>query len=281
MAAEAAAAATAAAGSNILGNVISGLFQNRNVDKTNAANMQLAELANQHNIENWNMMNAYNTPAAQMQRLKDAGLNPFSAAASVTGGNAAAMAAYQAPKVDYNSRQSVAAATFAGLSQAIAQYQDIRHRQLENRNEETKAEILQEDLETKTMKNEKEGFWRQYYQNMASSGYQSMLDKENLGGVRAMEAKKMYDLNWTQGYAKRQLDAKLRAASDLHESVKAREDFLKDMREFEKSQAQYEQDHQDTTFWVNTGSKILNSIFSIWNPFKKAPVYNNNTYTRP
>ena len=34
------------------------------------------DLANTQNIEFWNMQNAYNTPKAQMSRLKDAGLNP-------------------------------------------------------------------------------------------------------------------------------------------------------------------------------------------------------------
>lgn len=29
-----------------------------------------------HNLQDWEMQNAYNSPAAQMQRLKDAGLNP-------------------------------------------------------------------------------------------------------------------------------------------------------------------------------------------------------------
>lgn len=48
----------------------------RNVDKTNAANRQLAEMANKWSIEQWNRENAYNTPAAQMQRFRDAGLNP-------------------------------------------------------------------------------------------------------------------------------------------------------------------------------------------------------------
>ena len=33
-------------------------------------------LANKQNIEFWNMQNKYNTPKAQMGRLKDAGLNP-------------------------------------------------------------------------------------------------------------------------------------------------------------------------------------------------------------
>jgi hypothetical protein len=33
-------------------------------------------LANRQNVEFWNMQNKYNTPKAQMARLKDAGLNP-------------------------------------------------------------------------------------------------------------------------------------------------------------------------------------------------------------
>lgn len=44
--------------------------------ETNAHNRQLAEMQNQWNIEQWNRENAYNTPQAQMARLKAAGLNP-------------------------------------------------------------------------------------------------------------------------------------------------------------------------------------------------------------
>lgn len=47
---------------------------------TNRSNRLFAEeqakLENQWNIEQWNRENAYNTPAAQMQRYIDAGLNP-------------------------------------------------------------------------------------------------------------------------------------------------------------------------------------------------------------
>lgn len=37
----------------------------------------LAEQANQHEIDMWNLQNEYNTPAAQMARFKEAGLNPM------------------------------------------------------------------------------------------------------------------------------------------------------------------------------------------------------------
>lgn len=43
---------------------------------TNQANLQLASLQNKWNIEQWNRENEYNSPEAQMQRLKQAGLNP-------------------------------------------------------------------------------------------------------------------------------------------------------------------------------------------------------------
>lgn len=43
--------------------------------ESNEANRQLQELAYQQNIEQWNRENEYNSPTAQMQRYKDAGLN--------------------------------------------------------------------------------------------------------------------------------------------------------------------------------------------------------------
>lgn len=41
-----------------------------------ALQIRLKELENQFNLDVWNMQNAYNTPAAQMARYQDAGLNP-------------------------------------------------------------------------------------------------------------------------------------------------------------------------------------------------------------
>lgn len=43
---------------------------------TNAANEEMQQQQNKWNLEQWNRNNAYNHPAAQMQRLKAAGLNP-------------------------------------------------------------------------------------------------------------------------------------------------------------------------------------------------------------
>jgi len=47
------------------------------VQDTNKTNMQIAEEEREFNLKMWQMMNEYNDPAAQMQRLRNAGLSPL------------------------------------------------------------------------------------------------------------------------------------------------------------------------------------------------------------
>ncbi len=67
--------------------LVGGHQQNNNIDKQIAAqkeeneknreyNLMLAKQQNLWNLEQWNRENAYNDPTAQMQRLRNAGLNP-------------------------------------------------------------------------------------------------------------------------------------------------------------------------------------------------------------
>lgn len=58
------------------------------VRETNALNKELAFQQNEWNLQQWNRQNNYNTPLAQMQRYRDAGINPYFAAGNITGGNA-------------------------------------------------------------------------------------------------------------------------------------------------------------------------------------------------
>lgn len=53
--------------------------------ETNAQNVELAQLQHQWDIDMWNMQNAYNSPSAQMQRFRQAGLNPSLMYGSGTG----------------------------------------------------------------------------------------------------------------------------------------------------------------------------------------------------
>ena len=65
---------TALAG--LAGGIGPGLFSLGSDLLSNRGAKRRQNLANQQNIEFWNMQNAYNTPKAQMGRLQDAGLNP-------------------------------------------------------------------------------------------------------------------------------------------------------------------------------------------------------------
>lgn len=58
------------------------------VRETNALNKELAYQQNEWNLQQWNRQNDYNSPIAQMQRYRDAGINPFFAASNISGGNA-------------------------------------------------------------------------------------------------------------------------------------------------------------------------------------------------
>lgn len=62
----------------------------------NRANKQLAKHTFNKNVEMWKMQNEYNSPKAQMQRFKEAGLNPNLIYGKGTAGNAQTMPQYQA-----------------------------------------------------------------------------------------------------------------------------------------------------------------------------------------
>lgn len=72
---------------SLISNLIGNKQQSRNIDKqikaqqqenqkTRDYNFRLAQYQNDQNIQQWQRENEYNSPSAQMQRFKDAGLNP-------------------------------------------------------------------------------------------------------------------------------------------------------------------------------------------------------------
>lgn len=75
--------------------------------RQNRANIQMQNLAFQQNKEMVNLQNQYNTPLSQMQRYKDAGLNPNLIYGQGTPGNQSQIAQYQAPRMESNVRPHV------------------------------------------------------------------------------------------------------------------------------------------------------------------------------
>ena len=70
------AAALISGGAGLIGSAAGNLFNIGSVRETNRANMQIAQDQRDFYLKMWNKENQYNTPAAQMQRLSAAGLNP-------------------------------------------------------------------------------------------------------------------------------------------------------------------------------------------------------------
>lgn len=89
--------------------------------ETNAANAALAQQQQNWNIDLWNMQNDYNTPAAQMQRYKDAGLNPnlIYGSGSGSSGNATAISSVAPARMERASVQPVN--YFQGIAQGMSQ----------------------------------------------------------------------------------------------------------------------------------------------------------------
>ena len=85
---------------------ISALYDARNTDATNEANLQIARENNQtqiqlwreqqqHDLDMWNKQNEYNSPDAQRQRYETAGYNPLNM--TTESGNASSSAGGQTP----------------------------------------------------------------------------------------------------------------------------------------------------------------------------------------
>jgi len=77
--------------------LIGNLFQRRNLKRQTEANKELQQYAYDLNMQQWHAQNLYNSPKAQMQRYKEAGLNPNLMYGQGSSGNASASPQMQAP----------------------------------------------------------------------------------------------------------------------------------------------------------------------------------------
>lgn len=61
---------------NLFGNLFTNSQNRQSIEETNRLNYQMQQQQNAWNERMWHMYNEYNTPANQIKRLKEAGLNP-------------------------------------------------------------------------------------------------------------------------------------------------------------------------------------------------------------
>lgn len=105
--------------------------QKRNVDKTIAAQKELAEYQYGKDLDMWHRANEYNSPESQMGRLKAAGLNPnlVYGSGSAAGNTASQLPRYSAPSVSYQyaaPRLGAVLSMYQDIAMRDAQIQNVR-----------------------------------------------------------------------------------------------------------------------------------------------------------
>lgn len=131
---------------NFGGGLIQGARNRRAQRKENKRQREWAsemfERQNERDIAFWQMQNAYNDPAAQMQRLKDAGLNPNLVYGSGADATAGPIATHSAPTP--NTKAETYENMFAPLANTASNYLAIRQQQANIRRTEAEARAIDE-----------------------------------------------------------------------------------------------------------------------------------------
>lgn len=133
------------------GGAVSGIGAGKRQKREHKHRMELADYAFNKNLEQWKRENAYNSPAAQMERLRQAGINPHLAYGNGSIANeSGSMAPYQAPQIDYNAPTPLEAAGqgLAGSAQeGIMAYTRLRSDLRQERTTEMKISLDEQKLE--------------------------------------------------------------------------------------------------------------------------------------
>jgi hypothetical protein len=127
-----------AAGSELLNSGIAAHTSRRNTDRTIAANYRMAEYAYSKDLEMWQRNNEYNSPQAQMARLKAAGLNPNLVYGNGAVGNSSGSTPkFQAPTADFTGNQPL---RLPSIPETLGMYQDFKMRQAQIENIQAQTE---------------------------------------------------------------------------------------------------------------------------------------------
>lgn len=159
--------ATAGAAANAFGQVFSAMQQN----KANVMNFAYQNLQynrqRRDNLADWNMMNEYNSPAAQMARLKAAGLNP-----NLVYGNGANAGQAQMPKPTTGGMPEYRALGINGASM-VDSYMSAKVQALQADNLATQKALLEQEVKNKMAQEAKT--WNDISKNTASRDLTNMM----------------------------------------------------------------------------------------------------------
>lgn len=142
-----------------LGSVIGSAIGASSQRQANIQNMELAKYQNNwqtaenekayaRSLEMWNLQNAYNSPTAQMSRLRQAGLNPNLVYGNgVTGNSAGSAPQYQPAKIQRATMEPYRGWNL-GLSDAVSTFMAMRQNKAQIENMEAQNKLIKEQART-------------------------------------------------------------------------------------------------------------------------------------
>lgn len=156
----------------------------RQQDRQNEANAKLTNLNNQLQVDLINKQNEYNSPSAQMERYRQAGINPYVAANNA--GNQSGIASTQAPQQSYSNYMD----RIQNVANLVNQLQQV---QLNEENAKNLASVTQLNKAKADVEQEKLNDWR--FRNLFG-----MSNAENRAALLALQQGKLYyDLKYEYG----------------------------------------------------------------------------------
>ena len=148
---------------SLLGGLGSSAMNNKAVQDTNKANMEIAkyqaqwqqqenEKAYQRSLNMWNLQNEYNSPTQQMARIRAAGLNPNLVYGNgVTGNSAGSTPQYEPAKFNAPTMQAYRGWNL-GISDAISQFLAYRTAKAQVDNMEAQNSLIRQQAATEATK---------------------------------------------------------------------------------------------------------------------------------
>ena len=148
---------------SLFGGLGSSAMNNKAVQDTNKANMEIAkyqaqwqqqenEKAYQRSLNMWNLQNEYNSPTQQMARIRAAGLNPNLVYGNgVTGNSAGSTPQYEPVKFNAPTMQAYRGWNL-GISDAISQYLAYRTSKAQVDNMEAQNSLIRQQTATEATK---------------------------------------------------------------------------------------------------------------------------------
>lgn len=113
--------------SNLIGSKHASNVAKRNTNLTIAENKKQAELAYQRELQNISAMNKYNSPQSQMERFKEAKLNPNLIYQQGNPGNQSQLARYNAPRLEYNYMPVFKGSEFDSIKNLPLSYAQVKN----------------------------------------------------------------------------------------------------------------------------------------------------------